>query len=56
MRQHPSSWPQSESVDTEPTVVSTRRGIQRYARDVALNVAAIFLVMFVLAAMLWFGA
>jgi hypothetical protein len=56
VRQHPSSWPQSESVDTEPTVVSTRRGIQRYARDVALNVAAIFLVMFVLATMLWFGA
>ena len=56
VRQHPSSWPQSESLDTEPTVVSTRRGIQRYARDVALNVAAIFLVMFLLAGMLWFGA
>jgi hypothetical protein len=32
VRQHPSSWPQSESLDTEPTVVSTRRGIQRYSR------------------------
>jgi formate hydrogenlyase subunit 3/multisubunit Na+/H+ antiporter MnhD subunit len=56
VRQHPSSWPQSESVDTEPTVVSTRRGIQRYARDVALNVAAIFLVMLLLAAVTWLGA
>ena len=56
VRQHPSSWPQSESIDTDPAVVSTRRSIQHYARDVALNVATIFLVMVVLAAMLWFGA
>jgi hypothetical protein len=56
VRQHPSSWPQSESLDTEPTVVSTRRGIQRYARDVALNIVAIFLVMFLLAAVTWLGA
>ena len=56
VRQHPSSWPQSESLDTEPTIVSTRRGIQRYARDVALNIAAIFLVMFLLAAVTWLGA
>jgi formate hydrogenlyase subunit 3/multisubunit Na+/H+ antiporter MnhD subunit len=56
LRQHPSSWPQSESLDTEPSVVSTRRGIQRYARDVALNIAAIFLVMLLLAAALWLGA
>jgi formate hydrogenlyase subunit 3/multisubunit Na+/H+ antiporter MnhD subunit len=45
LRQHPSSWPHSESIDTEPSVVSTRRGIQRYARDVALNIASIFLLM-----------
>lgn len=56
LRQHPSSWPQSESLDTEPTVVSTRRGIQRYARDVALNIVAIFLVMLLLAAVTWLGA
>jgi formate hydrogenlyase subunit 3/multisubunit Na+/H+ antiporter MnhD subunit len=45
LRQHPSTWPHSESIDTEPSVVSTRRNIQRYARDVALNVAAIFLLL-----------
>jgi formate hydrogenlyase subunit 3/multisubunit Na+/H+ antiporter MnhD subunit len=45
LRQHPSSWPHSEDLDTEPSVVSARRGIQRYARDVALNVAAIFLLL-----------
>lgn len=45
LRQHPSSWPLSETLDAEPRVVSTRRGIQRYARDVALNVAAIFLLL-----------
>jgi len=45
LRQHPSSWPHSEAIDTEPSVVSTRRGIQRYARDVALNIAAIFLLV-----------
>jgi hypothetical protein len=56
VRQHPSSWPQSESIDTDPAMLSARRSIQRYARDVALNVATIFLVMVVLAAMLWFGA
>jgi formate hydrogenlyase subunit 3/multisubunit Na+/H+ antiporter MnhD subunit len=56
LRQHPSSWPKSESIDTEPSVVSTRRGIQRYARDVALNIAAIFLVMALLAVALWLGA
>lgn len=56
VRQHPSSWPHSESIDTDPAMVSTRRSIQRYARDVGLNVTTIFLVMAVLAAMLWFGA
>ena len=56
VRQHPSSWPQSESVDTAPAVVSARSGIQRYARDVALNVVAIFLVMALLAAALCFGS
>ena len=45
LRQHPSSWPLSETLDVEPRVVSTRRGIQRYARDVALNVVAIFLLL-----------
>jgi hydrogenase-4 component B len=45
MRQHPSSWPHSESVDSAPGMVRTRRGIQRYARDVALNVAWIFLLL-----------
>jgi formate hydrogenlyase subunit 3/multisubunit Na+/H+ antiporter MnhD subunit len=45
LRQHPSSWPHSEAIDTQPSVVSTRLGIQRYARDVALNIAAIFLLM-----------
>jgi formate hydrogenlyase subunit 3/multisubunit Na+/H+ antiporter MnhD subunit len=55
VRQHPSSWPQSESVDTAPAVVSARSGIQRYARDVALNVVAIFLVMAALVAALFFG-
>jgi formate hydrogenlyase subunit 3/multisubunit Na+/H+ antiporter MnhD subunit len=45
LRQHPSSWPQSESIDSEPSVVSTRRNIQRYARDVALNIATIFLLL-----------
>lgn len=55
VRQHPSSWPQSESVDTAPAVVSARSGIQRYARDVALNVVAIFLVMAALVAALWCG-
>jgi formate hydrogenlyase subunit 3/multisubunit Na+/H+ antiporter MnhD subunit len=44
-RQHPSTWPHSETLDAEPRVVSMRRGIQRYARDVALNVAAIFLLL-----------
>ncbi|MFU8821599.1 MAG: complex I subunit 5 family protein [Gammaproteobacteria bacterium] len=45
LRQHPSTWPHSEALDAAPRVVSTRRGIQRYARDVALNVAAIFLLL-----------
>jgi hydrogenase-4 component B len=44
LRQHPSSWPHSESLDTAPGVVSARRSIQRYARDVALNIVAIFLL------------
>lgn len=55
LRQDPSSWPQSESVDTDPTVVSTRRGIQRYARDVGLNVVAIFLLFALLAVVTWLG-
>jgi formate hydrogenlyase subunit 3/multisubunit Na+/H+ antiporter MnhD subunit len=45
LRQHPSSWPRSESIDLAPSVLSARRGIQRYARDVALNVVAIFVLM-----------
>jgi hypothetical protein len=52
LRQHPSSWPRSEDLDTEPSVVSARRGIQRYARDVALNVAAIFLLLALFVALL----
>ena len=52
LRQHPSSWPHSESLDTDPGVVSTRRGIQRYARDVALNIAAIFLLLALFIALL----
>ena len=56
VRQHPSSWPQSENIDTAPAVVSARGGIQRYARDVALNVVAIFLVMAALVAALYFGS
>jgi hypothetical protein len=52
LRQHPSSWPHSEAIDTEPSVVSTRRGIQRYARDVALNIAAIFLLLVLFFALL----
>jgi hypothetical protein len=55
VRQHPSSWPQSESIDTAPAVVSARSGIQRYARDVALNIVAIFLLMAALVAALFFG-
>lgn len=52
LRQHPSSWPHSEAIDSQPSVVSTRRGIQRYARDVALNIAAIFLLMALFIALL----
>jgi formate hydrogenlyase subunit 3/multisubunit Na+/H+ antiporter MnhD subunit len=52
LRQHPSSWPQSETLDSDPGVVSTRRGIQRYARDVALNIVAIFLLLALFAALL----
>jgi hydrogenase-4 component B len=52
LRQHPSSWPQSESLDTDSSVVSTRRNIQRYARDVALNIAAIFLLLALFVALL----
>ncbi|MFU8895192.1 MAG: complex I subunit 5 family protein [Gammaproteobacteria bacterium] len=52
LRQHPSSWPHSESLDTDPGVVSTRRGIQRYARDMALNIAAIFLLLALFIALL----
>jgi hypothetical protein len=52
LRQHPSTWPHSEALDAEPRVVSTRRGIQRYARDVALNVAAIFLLLALFVALL----
>jgi hypothetical protein len=55
VRQHPSSWPQSESIDTAPAVVSARSGIQRYARDVALNIVAIFLLMAALVVALFFG-
>jgi formate hydrogenlyase subunit 3/multisubunit Na+/H+ antiporter MnhD subunit len=56
LRQDPSSWPRSETLDTEPGVVAARRGIQRYARDVALNVVAIFLVLSLFMAVLWLGA
>ena len=52
LRQHPSTWPHSEALDAEPRVVSTRRGIQRYARDVALNIAAIFLLLALFVALL----
>ena len=55
LRQNPSSWPRSEALDTEPGMVAARRGIQRYARDVALNVVAIFLVLSLLMAALWLG-
>ncbi len=56
LRQHPSTWAHSESVDTAPGVVSARRGIQRYARDVALNIVAIFLLLAVFATTLWLGS
>jgi formate hydrogenlyase subunit 3/multisubunit Na+/H+ antiporter MnhD subunit len=55
LRQHPSTWSHSEALDSEPGFVSARRGIQRYARDVALNIAAIFLLLALFAAALWLG-
>jgi len=53
LRQHPSAWPRSETLDEDPAVLAMRRRIQRYARDVGLNVAAIFLLLALFAATLW---
>jgi formate hydrogenlyase subunit 3/multisubunit Na+/H+ antiporter MnhD subunit len=53
--QRESALPRSEALDTNPTVVATRRSIQRFARDVGLNVAAIFLVLALFAAALMCG-
>jgi hypothetical protein len=55
LRQHQSAWPRSEALDEDPGVLVMRGRIQRYARDVGLNVAAIFLLLALLAAALWHG-
>ena len=55
LRQHQSAWPRSEALDEDPGVLVMRRRIQRYARDVGLNVAAIFLLLALFAATLWHG-
>jgi hypothetical protein len=53
--QRESALPRSEALDTNPTVVATRRNIQHFARDVGLNVAAIFLMLALFAAVLMGG-
>jgi hydrogenase-4 component B len=53
--QRESAWPRSEGLDTDPTVVATRRSIQRFARDVGLNVAAIFVLLSLFTAVLLLG-
>jgi formate hydrogenlyase subunit 3/multisubunit Na+/H+ antiporter MnhD subunit len=53
LRQPPSAWPRSETADTDASVVAARRRIQHYARDIGLNVAAIFMVLALFSAMLY---
>jgi hypothetical protein len=55
LRQPPSAWPRSETADTDPSVVAARRRIQNYARDMGLNVAAIFMLLALLSVLLYFA-
>lgn len=55
LRQPQSARPRSESLDDDPGIVFARSSIQRFGRDMGLNVAAMFLLLALLAAALWLG-
>jgi formate hydrogenlyase subunit 3/multisubunit Na+/H+ antiporter MnhD subunit len=56
LRQHQSAWPRAEGLDTDPAVLLGRWQLQRYARDVSLNVALAVVLMAALVAALWLAA
>lgn len=55
LRQPQAARPRSESLDDDPGVIIARWRIQRFARDVGLNVAMMFLLLLLLAGALWLG-
>ena len=56
LQQRPAAWLRAGNVHEAAATVRTRLAIQRYARDVSLNIASLFLLLAVLAAVLWWGA
>ena len=53
LRQHQSAWPTAEGLDSDPAVVLGRWQLQRYARDMGLNVALAVALLVVFTAVLW---
>jgi hypothetical protein len=56
LRQHHGSWPRAEGLDSDPAVLLGRWQLQRYARDMGLNVGLAVVLMAVLVVALWLGA
>lgn len=56
LREHPAAWLRAGRLDEAAGIAQTRLAIQRYARDVSLNIASIFLLLALFAAVLWLGA
>ncbi len=52
LRQPMSTWPYTESLDTDRTVIATRRWIERYVRDPGLNVLVTYLFLVLVVALL----
>jgi len=56
LSRRPSAWLRVGGLDEAAAAVRTRLAIQRYARDVSLNIASIFLLLAMFTAVLWWGA
>ncbi|NGX15121.1 complex I subunit 5 family protein [Wenzhouxiangella sp. XN24] len=55
LRQPLSARSSAETLDAQPGIVFARRKIQRYGRDISLNVATMFVLLVLLAGALWLG-
>ncbi|NGP52686.1 complex I subunit 5 family protein [Thioalkalivibrio sp. XN8] len=53
LRQHQAAWPRAEGLDTDPAVLLGRWQLQRYARDMGLNVGLAVVLMAALVIALW---